>query len=115
MNGEFWREIYGNKVEHNKEACWIKNQYQQNSSMEWSPVCARDVAEALRTTLTWKATGKDKTVNFWLKQLTAIHKYIAVLFNKLIEEDQIPDWLTAGVTIPILKTRILKTQRTTGL
>jgi hypothetical protein len=20
----FWREIYGNKVEHNKEACWIK-------------------------------------------------------------------------------------------
>jgi hypothetical protein len=20
----FWREIYGNKVEHNREACWIK-------------------------------------------------------------------------------------------
>ena len=29
-----WREIYGNKVEHNREAWWIKNQYQQNSSME---------------------------------------------------------------------------------
>jgi hypothetical protein len=26
----FWREIYGNKVEHNRQACWIKNQYQQN-------------------------------------------------------------------------------------
>ena len=22
----FWREIYGNKVKHNEEACWIKNQ-----------------------------------------------------------------------------------------
>ena len=21
----FWREIYGNKVKHNGEACWIKN------------------------------------------------------------------------------------------
>jgi len=30
----FWRKKYGNEVEHNREACWIKNQYQQNSSME---------------------------------------------------------------------------------
>jgi hypothetical protein len=30
----FWREIHGKKVQHNGEAGWIKNQYQQNSSME---------------------------------------------------------------------------------
>jgi hypothetical protein len=60
----FWREIYGNKVEHIREACWIKNQYQQNSTMEWSPVCEKDVAEALRTTLYWKAPGRDQIVNF---------------------------------------------------
>jgi len=47
----FWREIYGNKIEHNREACWIKNQYLQNSSMEWSPVCEKDVVEALRIRL----------------------------------------------------------------
>jgi hypothetical protein len=69
----FWREIYGNKVEHNREAFWIKNQYQQNSSTEWSPVCEKDVAEVLRTTLNWKALGRDQIVNFWLKQLTATH------------------------------------------
>jgi hypothetical protein len=63
----FWREIYGNKVERNREACCIKNQYQQNSSMEWSPVCEKDVAEALRTMLNWKAPGRDQIVNFWLK------------------------------------------------
>jgi hypothetical protein len=22
----FWREIYGNKVKDNEQACWIKNQ-----------------------------------------------------------------------------------------
>jgi hypothetical protein len=34
-----------------------KNQYQQNPSMEWNPVCEEDVAETLRTTLNWKAPG----------------------------------------------------------
>jgi len=30
----FWREIYGKEVQHNGEAHWIENQYQQNTSME---------------------------------------------------------------------------------
>jgi hypothetical protein len=59
--------------------------------MEWSPVCEKDFAEALRT-LTWKAPGRDQI---------ATHKHIAPLFNKLIEEDQIPEWLTVGVTFLI--------------
>ena len=66
--------------------------------MDWSPVCAKDVAEALRTTLNWKAPGRDQIPNFWLKQLTATHRHITAIFNKLIEDDQIPEWLTAGVT-----------------
>ena len=71
--------------------------------MEWSPVCEKDVAETQRTTLNWKAPGRDQTVNFWLKQLTATHKHIAAIFNKLIEEDQILEWLTAGATFLIPK------------
>ena len=73
--------------------------------MEQSPVCARNVAETLRTTPNWKAPGRDKRVNFCLKQLTATHKHIGALFNKLIEEDQIPEWLTAGITFLIPKKR----------
>jgi hypothetical protein len=87
----FWREIYGKKVSHNEEECWIKDQCQQNPSMERSPVCEKDVAEALRITLNWKAPGRDHIPNFWLKQLTATHKHIASIFNKLIEEDSIPE------------------------
>jgi len=71
--------------------------------MEWSPVCEKDVVDALRTKLNWKAPGRDQIANFWLKQLTATHKHIAVLFNKLIEEDQILEWLMAGVAFLISK------------
>ena len=78
----FWRKIYGKKVQCNGGAGWIKNQYQQNPSMEWSPIRAKDVAEALRTTLNWKAPGRDQIPNFWLKQLTATHRHIAAIFNK---------------------------------
>jgi len=73
--------------------------------MELNPVCEKDVAEALRTTLNWKAPGRDQKTNFWLKQLTATHKLIAALFNKLMEDDQIQEWLTAGVTFLITKKR----------
>ena len=66
----FWREIYGKKVSHNEEACWIKDQCQHNPRMEWSPICEKEVTEALRPTLSWKAPGIDQIPNFWLKQLT---------------------------------------------
>ena len=89
----FWRKIYGKKVQHNGELSWIKKLDQQNPSMEWSPICGKDVAEALRTTLNWKAPGRDQIPIFWLKQLTATHRDIAAIFNKLIEEDQIPELL----------------------
>jgi len=98
----FWRKIYGKKVQHNGEVGWIKNRYQQNPSMEWSPICVKDVAEALRT-LNWKAPGRDQIPNFLLKQLTATHRHTAAIFNKLMKENQIPEWLTAGVTFLIPK------------
>jgi len=37
------------------------------------------------------------------KQLTATHQHIAALFNTLIQDDQIPEWLRAGVTFLIPK------------
>jgi len=53
--------------------------------------------------LNWNASGRDLITNFWLKQLTATHTYLATLFNKLIEEGQILDWLMAGITVLIQK------------
>ena len=71
--------------------------------MEWSPICEKEVVEALRSMLSWKAPGRDRIPNFWFKQLTATHKHTAEIFKKLMEEDFIPEWLTAGVTYLIPK------------
>jgi hypothetical protein len=65
----FWNEIYEKKVQHNEATCCIKNQYQQNPSMEWNPVCEKDVAEGLRATLNWKAPGRDQYQIFGLSNL----------------------------------------------
>jgi hypothetical protein len=80
--------------------------------MEWSPVSETEVTMALRTTLNWKAPGRDQIQNFCLKQLTATHKYLTTLFNRLIEEDQTTECLKAGATLLIQKSRTLKSQRT---
>jgi hypothetical protein len=37
-----------------------------------------------------KTPGRHQIPNFWLKEFTATHKLIAAIFNKLLEEDQIP-------------------------
>jgi hypothetical protein len=71
--------------------------------LEWSPISEREVTLELRTALNWKAPGRDQIPNFWLKQLTATHKYLAKLLNKLIEEQQTLEWLKAGVTLLIPK------------
>jgi hypothetical protein len=83
----FWRKMYGKKVSHNEKACWIKDQCQQNYSMEWSPICEKEVVEALRSTLNWKAPGRYQIPNFFFYHLTETHKYIAKIFNVLIEEN----------------------------
>jgi hypothetical protein len=71
--------------------------------MDWSPVSEMEVTEVLRIMLNWKAPGRDQIAKFWLQQLTEIHTYIATLFDKLAEVDQIPEWLMTRVTILIPK------------
>jgi len=56
-------------------------------------------------TLHWTAPGRGQIANSWLKQLRVTHTYLVTLFNKLIEEGQIPDWLMTGITILIPKNK----------
>jgi len=66
-------------------------------------------------TLNWKAPGRDQIANYRLKQLTATHTFLATFFNKLIEEDQIPNWLATDVTILISESENTQDQRITDL
>jgi hypothetical protein len=44
---EFLKEIFVEMVQHNEEAYRIKNESQQNPSMEWSPISETEVVEVL--------------------------------------------------------------------
>lgn len=60
---------------------------------------------ALRTIVKLKARGRTQIANFWLKQLTVTKKCSVTLIDKLIDEDQISEWLTAEITSHILKNK----------
>jgi hypothetical protein len=68
--------------------------------MEWSPISETEIAIVLKTTLHWKAPGRDQIANFVLSNL---QQHPHVYLNKLIEEEQIPARLMAGVTILVPK------------
>jgi hypothetical protein len=60
---------------------------------------------AITATINWKHPARDQIADFWLMQLTARQKYLATLFNTLIKEDQILEWLMTGVTLLIPKNK----------
>jgi hypothetical protein len=50
-----------------------------------------------------ESSWKRQNTKFLAKATYSKQKHIAAIFNKLIEEDQIQEWLTAGVTFLIPK------------
>ena len=98
----FWKGIWESECEHNKEASWLqaeKEKYSESPMMEWSMITEVEVKKIISKTANWKAPGHDGIQNFWLKRFHVTHRYLALSFNKLIENPaQIPEWLTKGRT-----------------
>ena len=67
--------------------------------MEHSPITTELVSRIIAKTLNWKASGPDGINNFWIKQFTATHSYLAHNFNQFMEDaGNIPDFLVQGIT-----------------
>lgn len=99
---EFWSRIWGQRVEHNREAEWIrevKNRF--NHSKQEKVVIGVDVIQKKCKKLpNWKTPGLDGVQGYWFKHLTTCHKRIASQFNELLSgEKQIPEWITCGRTV----------------
>ena len=68
------------------------------TAMENSPVPTELVPRLIAKTLNWKAPGPDGINNFWIKQFTATHSYLAHHFNQFMEDaGNIPDFLVQGI------------------
>jgi hypothetical protein len=76
---------------------------QQQQQQQQNQISEKEITVALRIMPKWKTRRRDLTANFWLNKLRATHKYLAALFNKLIEENHRLEWLMTGVTLLIPK------------
>ena len=62
-------------------------------------ITPEEVTKTINATHNWKAPGKDKIMNFWLKRFTSTHTHIAELFNRYITYPHtMPHTLTQGIT-----------------
>lgn len=103
---EFWGGIMENEEEHDKNATWLKPMRKNiRKHMTWTQVTLSEIQKTVRKTINWKSPGIDCIQNFWWKQLTQTHSYLAIHFNKMItKSEHIPEWLARGRTVLIPKT-----------
>ena len=99
---DFWKKLYGDSTEHNRDARWIeetKQELAETPIMQEIKITEETIKSKLSTAPNFKSPGPDKIQNYWIKQLTNLHPYYAKSFNRIINnEEQAPHWLTEGIT-----------------
>ena len=103
---KFWKPLYENKKEYNKDAAWLHEHKTVNKITEttYSEITTNEIESATSEFSNWKSPGLDKLHNFWWNKL---HPKVAVAFDKLIvQPENCPDWLTTGQMTLIAKKEI---------
>ena len=103
----FWKGIWEKDVKHNDEAEWIK---EVNSEVERMSNKQNDLTittaflrKQSKELSNWKSLGPDGVQGYWIKHLTTLHERLATLFNDCLSSGNVPNWLTKGKTILIMK------------
>ncbi|XP_072169448.1 uncharacterized protein [Diadema setosum] len=103
---QFWGKIWGNPVEHNKDAQWLKDVKRQLKHVEKQEnifIDTQKVKKQLSKMPNWKAAGPDAVHGFWIKHFTAVHERIAKQLQLALESGEVPHWMTTGRTVLIMK------------
>ena len=93
-------------MEHNREAAWlsdIESNLEHIESQEDITITLPMITERLRKMANWKATGPDGVHGYWIKHLTTLHQRIVEQLNRCITNGQVPEWMTVGKTILLMK------------
>ena len=104
---KFWSNLWGQKVNHKKDAQWIQKTRKQTTKVKEQPaidITAEKVTNATRRIKNWKAPGPDQVHGFWIKKLTSLHPHLALLYQRSLDES-CPAWMTTGRTILLQKDR----------
>ena len=103
----FWRPLFENEGTHNQEAQWIRDIERMNENIPAMPepvITTEKVSKKLAKFSNYKKPGIDNVPNFWLKQLTSLHRHYSDCFTRMMRGVEVtPAWLTRGDTILIPK------------
>ncbi len=102
----------GKTVYHNEDAEWLKclegdlkDVEQQNNVT----IAIEMVQKQLGKISNWKSPGSDGLQGFWLKKFTAVSKRLVQQRDDCLQQNSIPEWMTKGRTVLIIKDKELGT------
>ena len=99
---QFWSNIWGNEVQHNKDAEWLKESKDECGETRQDDIVidfAIVTAQAKKIP-NWKAPGPDGVQGYWIKKRTSLHDRIAEQMNEMVNSRvPIPAWMTTGRTV----------------
>lgn len=101
----FWREIWDNKKEHNKEAEWLKDLERDKRDVKQDNVDVVITVGMVKTQCRKRPDCLDMMEYrvFGIKKLYVLHEHIAKHMDDMLNGQQtVPDWMTLGRTIRTL-------------
>ena len=101
----FWSSIWGEHVEHNRNAEWLNDVREciGKNSQTSVRINTENLKHHLKKVPNWKAPGPDGLQGFWIKKLTVLHARIATQLQEVLETGSIPGWMTLGKTVLCVK------------
>ena len=102
----FWNSIWSESKVYNGQADWL-NDIEENlgtiRKQETLTVTEAMVEEQIKKILSWKAPGPDGVHGYWFKCIKAVRPVLAALLNEAFQSGNVPEWLTRGKTVLIVK------------
>ena len=102
---KFWSNIWSNPVSHT-DSNWldeIKDDLKGVEKQNDITISDSDLLKQIRRTASWKSPGPDGIHGFWYKNLTSLHKTLCIQLNQCLTDNAIPEWMTIGRTVLLLK------------
>ena len=113
---EFWRNIWEKDISHNERAEWIENVktevHEKIEKQNDLSITLEMLKKKLSKLSNWKSPGPDGVQGYWIKNIKSTHPILAAMFNDSLITGTVPEWLTKGRTVLIMKDKTKGTELT---
>ena len=96
----FWRELWDNPVDHNRNAKWIITvQKELKCVTSLGRITREDVSIHLRKMLNWKVSIPDGLHGLWLKKFTFLYQAMVKHLDDCIKTGDVLNWMVESQTL----------------